>query len=276
MKFSIIDGKALVEQTRKEIKEKIKELGKKPGLAVIIVGENPASKIYVKKKVEACSEVGILSEKYELPDDVSEKELFELIEKLNRNDKINGILVQLPLPEHINEDAVINAIVPEKDVDGFHPANVGRMLIGQDTFVSATPKGIIRLIESTGKEIEGKHAVVIGRSNIVGKPTAILLLQKNATVTVCHSRTKDIEEITKQADIIVVAIGKPKFLKADMVKENVIVIDVGINRVNGKLFGDVDFDEVKKKASFITPLPGGVGPMTIAMLLENTLKAAGG
>lgn len=276
MTAKIIDGKALAEQTRKEIKEKVKKLGKKPGLAVIIVGENPASQIYVKKKVEGCSEVGILSEKYELPADVPEKKLFELIEKLNRDEKINGILVQLPLPEHINEDSVINAINPEKDVDGFHPINVGRMLIGQNNFIPATPKGIIRLIESTGKEIEGKHAVVIGRSNIVGKPTAILLLQKNATVTICHSKTQNLKEITKQADIIVVAIGKPKFLKADMVKDNVVVIDVGVNRVNGKLFGDVDFEEVKKKASFITPVPGGVGPMTITMLLENTLKAAGG
>ncbi len=271
MTAKIIDGKKIAQEVRNEIKEKIKSIGKTPGLAFILVGDNPASQVYVKGKDKACKEVGIYSEVYNLKEETTEEELLELIDRLNQESKINGMIVQLPLPKHINQHLVIDAILPEKDADGFTPVNIGEMFLGRNRIVPATPKGIIKLIESTGIEIEGKHAVIVGRSNIVGKPTATLLLQKNATVTICHSKTENLTEITKQADILVVAVGKPKFLKKNMVKRGAIVIDVGINRLENKLVGDVDFDEVKEVAGYITPVPGGVGPMTIAMLLENTL-----
>jgi len=266
---TIIDGKKIAEEVLAGLKERIDKLDKKPGLAVIIVGDNKASKIYVRKKEEACAKIKIYSEKHELEESTSEEKLMELIDKLNKNDDIHGILVQLPLPEHINESNVINAISASKDVDGFHPVSIGNLFTGNNTLMPCTPKGIIKLIESTGQQIEGKNAVVIGRSNIVGKPVAMLLLQKNATVTVCHSKTENIKEITKNADIIVTAVGKPKLVTEDMVKEEAIVIDVGMNRTEEGLCGDVDFDNVKEKCSFITPVPGGVGPMTVAMLMEN-------
>lgn len=276
----IIDGKAIAQKIREEIKERVSQLDKKPGLAVVLVGENPASKVYVNMKEVACEEVGFYSEKYKLDEKESEEELLKLIGKLNNNEKIHGILVQLPLPKHINEKKITESINPEKDVDGFHPINVGNLCIGDKCFAPCTPKGIIKLIESTGVDITGKHAVVVGRSNIVGKPTAMLLLNKNATVTVCHSMTKNLAEITRQADILVVAIGCPRFIKKEMIKEGAVVIDVGVNRVEDAskdkgyyLCGDVDFEDVKEKAGYITPVPGGVGPMTIAMLLSNTLEA---
>jgi|TARA_Y100000310_G_scaffold308996_1_gene352655 methylenetetrahydrofolate dehydrogenase (NADP+)/methenyltetrahydrofolate cyclohydrolase len=269
---TIIDGKKIAEEVLLELKDKIDKLDKKPGLAVIIVGDNKASKIYVRKKEEACTKIGIYSEKHELEESTSEEKLIELIDELNNKDDIHGILVQLPLPGHINEDKVINAILPSKDVDGFHPVSIGKLFIGENRLVPCTPKGIMKLIESTGEEIEGKNAVVIGRSNIVGKPVALLLLQKNATVTVCHSKTENINEITKNADILVAAVGKPKLVTEDMVKEGAIVIDVGMNRTEEGLCGDVDFENVKEKCSFITPVPGGVGPMTVAMLMENCLE----
>lgn len=271
----IIDGKALAQKIRNEIKKEVMGLKTKPALAVIIVGVDEASRIYVASKHKACKEVGIESYNYELLENTTEKELLALIQKLNLDNKITGILVQSPLPKHIDERKVIESIDIKKDVDCFHPINVGRMVVKAeyDSILPATPKGIIRLIESTNEDISGKHAVVIGRSNIVGKPTGMLLLQKSATVTYCHSKTKDLPAITKQADILVAAIGKENMITGEMIKKGAIIIDVGINRVNGKLYGDVDFESVKEKASFITPVPGGVGPMTIAMLLENTLIA---
>jgi methylenetetrahydrofolate dehydrogenase (NADP+)/methenyltetrahydrofolate cyclohydrolase len=279
--MKLIDGKAIAQKIKDDIKKKVSSMKTKPGLAVVLVGENPASKVYVNMKEVACSEVGFYSEKYKLDEKVSEAELLELVNKLNKNDKIHGILVQLPLPKHINEAKVLETISPKKDVDGFHPVNMGNLLIGTNHLVPCTPKGALKLIESTGEKIEGKHAVVIGRSNIVGKPIAQLLLQKNATVTICHSKTKNLPEVCSQADIIVAAIGRPKMITKDYVKKGVIVIDVGINRIEDKtkpkgyyLCGDVDFDNVKDKCSFITPVPGGVGPMTIAMLMRNTLIAA--
>jgi methylenetetrahydrofolate dehydrogenase (NADP+) / methenyltetrahydrofolate cyclohydrolase len=268
----IIDGKKEAARIREEIKGKVEAMEKKPGLAVVIVGNDPASQIYVSGKEKACREAGLYSERHNLPENAREEDLMALIGKLNSDDRIHGILVQLPLPMHLSEEKVINSISPMKDVDGFHIINAGSLMIGKNAIIPCTPKGIIHLIESTGESIEGKDAVVIGRSNIVGKPVAMLLMQKNATVTICHSRTKDLKGKLLAADIIVAAIGKPNFVKGDMIKKGAIVIDVGINRLDGKLVGDVDFESSKDKASFITPVPGGVGPMTIAMLLENTLE----
>ena len=245
-------------------------------LAVIQVGNDPASTVYVGNKKKACEYIGIHSLAYELPEKTSEKELLELVEKLNKDDEVHGILVQLPLPEHIDEDKVIRKISPKKDVDGFHPQSVGALSIGQAGFVSCTPAGIVQLLKRSGVETEGKECVIVGRSNIVGKPMALLMLRENATVTVCHSRTKNLKEVTKRADILIVAIGKPKFITADYVKEGAVVIDVGIHRnENNKLCGDVDFDSVAPLASAITPVPGGVGPMTIAMLMNNCVEAKG-
>ncbi len=273
MTAKLIDGKKIAEKLRNELKEKVAKLKEKPGLAVVLVGDNPASKIYVSMKEKKCKELGFYSKKIILPENTEEIKLLTLIDELNQDKKIHGMLVQLPLPKQINEQLIIDAILPHKDADGFNPINMGNMLTGNNFIIPATPKGIMKLIESTGVNLEGKHAVVVGRSNIVGKPISILLQQKNCTVTMCHSRTKPLEEYTKQADILVAAIGKPRMITKDMVKKGAIVIDVGTNRLeNGKLCGDVDFDEVKKVASYITPVPGGVGPMTIACLLENTLE----
>lgn len=273
----IIDGKKVSNEIKEELKEKVtkfKNEGKEITLAVVLVGNDPASKIYVKNKQKACEYVGINSKTYKLAETTSEEELLQLIKELNDNQGINGILVQLPLPSHINEELVINNISPLKDVDGFHPVNVGKLSIGQDGFVSCTPAGIIQLLKRYNIEIEGKNCVVIGRSNIVGKPMAMLLLRENATVTVCHSRTKNLKEITKQGDILVAAIGKANFIDKDHIKEGAVIIDVGMNRDdNNKLCGDVDFDAVKDHVKAITPVPGGVGPMTIAMLLYNCVKS---
>lgn len=275
---TLIDGKRISKEIKDELKEKVAALkaqGKEIGMAVIQVGNDPASTVYVGNKKKACEYIGIRSESYELPEETTEAELIELIEKLNNDDKIHGILVQLPVPKHINEDNVIKAISPKKDVDGFHPQSVGALSIGQPGFVSCTPAGIIQLLKRSGIEIEGKECVVIGRSNIVGKPMALLLLRENGTVTVTHSRTKNLKEVCKRADILVVAIGKPKMIDASYVKEGAVVIDVGIHRnENNKLCGDVDFESVEPVASAITPVPGGVGPMTIAMLMNNCVEAA--
>lgn len=273
----IIDGKVISTAVKERVKAGVAELksrGITVGLAVIIVGEDPASKIYVANKKKACEALGIISEEYALPASTTEEELLKLVDELNRKKSINGILCQLPLPSHLDEKLIINSILPEKDVDAFHPANVGRIMIGDFDFVPCTPAGIMEMLAYENIDPEGKSCVVIGRSNIVGKPMAMLLLHKNGTVTVCHSRTKNLKEICSKADILVAAVGKAKFVTADMVKEGAVVIDVGMNRVDGKLYGDVDFDEVSKKASAITPVPGGVGPMTIAMLMQNTLTAA--
>lgn len=276
---NIIDGKKVAEEVKKEVAQEVKKLkeerGIVPGLAAVLVGDNPASQIYVRNKRRACEEVHIYSEEYRLPEETPESELLSLIERLNRDNKIHGILVQLPLPKHINETRILRTVSPLKDIDGFHPENVGLLVEGNPRFIPCTPHGIIRLLEHYGIEIQGKEAVVVGRSNIVGKPAAILLLHRHATVTVCHSRTRELKEVTRRADILVAAIGRERFIKEDMVKENVVVIDVGINRLpDGKLVGDVDFENVSRKASYITPVPGGVGPMTIAMLLWNTLQSA--
>ena len=274
----IIDGKLVAQEVKAKVSKKVKELqenGITPGLAVIIIGNNQASRIYVNNKKKACAEISIYSKEYALPNTTSQKELIELISKLNNDDSINGILVQLPLPNHINEKAVIEAIDPLKDVDAFHEINVGKIMIGEYDLLPCTPAGIIELLNSQNIEIEGKHCVVVGRSNIVGKPMAMLLLHRNGTVTICHSKTKNLKEICKNADILIAAVGKAKFITSDMVKKDAVVIDVGMNKdENGKLCGDVDFDNVKKIASYITPVPGGVGPMTIAMLMKNTVTAA--
>ncbi len=271
----IIDGKAISAKVRAELRERTEKMTVKPGLAVVIVGKDPASKVYVRNKAKACGEIGFYSEVHELPESTSSEELLALIGKLNADEKIDGILVQLPLPKHLDEKTVINAIRPDKDVDAFHPANVGRIMIGDYDFLPCTPAGVMRLLEESGIEVSGKHCVVVGRSNIVGKPQAMLLLQKNGTVTICHSRTKDLKEECRRADILVVAIGKAKFINAEYIKPGAAVIDVGMDRdENGKLCGDVDFESVKEVAGAITPVPGGVGPMTIAMLMQNTLKAA--
>ncbi len=278
MTGKLIDGKAIGQEIRDEIKERVtalKEHGCQPGLVVVLVGDNQASRTYVRNKQKSSSEVGMKSELIELPVTVSEKDLLDQVARLNNDDSIHGILVQLPLPDHIDENLVIRAIDPTKDVDGFHPENVGKMIIGQNAFLSCTPYGIIKLLERTGTEISGKHAVIVGRSNIVGKPMGQLLLQRDATVTYCHSKTNDLASFTKQADILIVAIGKTKFITDEHIKEGAVVIDVGMNRdENGKLCGDVDFETAKTKASAITPVPGGVGPMTITMLLKNTLHSA--
>ena len=273
-----IDGKAfsqvILEKIREEHNQLKEKYGKQVGLAVVIVGNNPASQVYVRNKMKACENVGFYSENIELDENISEKELLQEIDKLNKNDRINGILVQLPLPSHINELKIIDSISPEKDVDGFHVANIGKMVIGDETgFLSCTPYGIMQLLEEYKIEIAGKDAVIIGRSNIVGKPMALMLIQKGATVQVCNSRTKDLRKKLNDADIIIVAAGVPKLLKKEDVKEGAVVIDVGINRVDGKICGDVDYEEVAEKASYITPVPGGVGPMTIASLIKNTFKS---
>ena len=275
----IIDGKAISLEVRSEIAAKTREMiestGVQPGLAVIIVGTDPASQVYVRNKRRACDEVGFYSEAYELPEETTQKELEELVERLNGDEKIHGILVQLPLPKHLDEEKILLKISPDKDVDAFHPYNVGRIMIGNHEFLPCTPAGVMELIHRSGIEVSGKECVIVGRSNIVGKPMAMLLLQDNGTVTICHSRTKNLAEVTRRADILVAAIGKADFFTADMVKPGAVVIDVGINRrADGKLTGDVDFESVSKVASYITPVPGGAGPMTITMLMQNTLKAA--
>lgn len=276
--MALIDGKAVSLQVKQQVKQecdKLKAKGVTPGLAVIIVGDDPASQVYVRNKERACEECGFYSVKYALDADTTQDELNALIDKLNKDEKINGILCQLPLPKHLDDKEVINRIDPIKDVDAFHPVNVGAIMIGDYNFLPCTPAGVMELIHSTGVDVTGKKAVVIGRSNIVGKPMAMLLLHENATVEITHSKTLDLKSITKEADILVAAIGREKFVTADMVKNGAIVIDVGMNRdENGKLCGDVDFENVKDKCSFITPVPGGVGPMTISMLMRNTLTAA--
>ncbi len=289
MPAQVLDGKRIAQEIREEIKKEVLELKEKhgvvPGLVTILVGENPASVSYVTAKQRTAHELGFYSVQENLPENVSEDELLKLIDKYNRDEKIHGILVQLPLPKHINERKVLYAIDPRKDVDGFHPVNVGKLVIGEPCFIPCTPYGILILLSKTGIPVDGADVVVIGRSNIVGKPIANLLMQKrkpvgNATVTVCHTGTKDIASHSRRADILIVAAGVPKFVTADMVKEGAVVIDVGVNRVGttpdgkAKLCGDVDFDAVKEKASFITPVPGGVGPMTITMLMKNTLESA--
>lgn len=276
--MALIDGKAVSLQVKQQVKQecdKLKTKGVTPGLAVIIVGDDPASQVYVRNKEKACEECGFYSVKYALDADTTQSELNALIDKLNNDEKINGILCQLPLPKHLDDKEVINRIDPIKDVDAFHPVNVGAIMIGDYNFLPCTPAGVMELIHSTGVDVTGKKAVVIGRSNIVGKPMAMLLLHENATVEITHSKTLDLKSISKEADILVAAIGRAKFVTADMVKNGAIVIDVGMNRdENGKLCGDVDFENVKDKCSFITPVPGGVGPMTISMLMRNTLTAA--
>ena len=273
----LIDGKLISQQIRDELKEKVANLkkeGKEICLAVIQVGNDPASTVYVGNKKKACEYIGIKSLAYEVPEETTEEELLSIIDKLNKDDSVHGILVQLPVPKHINEEKIINAISPSKDVDGFHPASVGALSIGQKGFVSCTPAGVIQLLKRSNIEIAGKECVVIGRSNIVGKPMSMLLLRENGTVTICHSRTKDLKEVCKRADILVVAIGKPRMIDASYVKEGATVIDVGIHRdENNKLCGDVDFASVEPVAGAITPVPGGVGPMTIAMLMNNCVEA---
>ena len=275
---TIIDGKELAKHIREELKEEVKELKNAeihPKLAVIMVGDDPASKVYVRNKSKACEDVGIEYEEHLLSSKTTREELLELIEKLNNDETVHGILVQSPLPEGLDANEAFRTILPKKDVDGFHPVNVGKLSLNQDCFVSCTPYGIIKMLEAYNVPIEGANAVIIGRSNIVGQPLAQCLLNKNATVTICHSKTKNLKEITKKADILIAAIGKSKFVTEDMVKENATVIDVGINRnEEGKLVGDTDFENIKEKVSFITPVPGGVGPMTIAMLMYNVVKAA--
>lgn len=273
----IIDGKKISNEIKEELKDKVLSL-KKDGveitLAVIQVGNDPASSVYVGNKKKACEYIGIKSLSYELPEETKEEELLKLVEELNKDKKVNGILVQLPLPKHIHEDKIIETISPLKDVDGFHPQSVGRLSIGQKGFVSCTPAGIIQLLKRSGTSIEGKECVVIGRSNIVGKPMSMLLLKENGTVTVCHSKTKNLKEVAKRGDILIAAIGKPKFINKEYIKEGAVVIDVGIHRdENNKLCGDVDFDDVVDHVSAITPVPGGVGPMTIAMLMHNCVDS---
>ncbi len=275
---AVIDGKAISAKVKSEVRqetEALKAKGISIGLAVVIVGDNPASRVYVNNKKKACAEVGFESFEYALPEETTQEELLALVDKLNKDDTVNGILVQLPLPKQIDEKAVINAILPEKDVDAFHPVNVGKIMIGDFAFLPCTPAGVMELIASTGVEISGKECVVIGRSNIVGKPMAMLLLHKNGTVTICHSKTKNLAEVCSRADILVAAVGRANFVTPDMVKEGAVVIDVGMNRLeNGKLCGDVDYAACFEKAGYITPVPGGVGPMTIAMLMKNTLTSA--
>lgn len=277
MSASLIDGKALAAQIRGNLAERVLEIrsaGLVPGLAVVIVGDDPASRLYVNMKKKACDELGIYSREHALSASTTQGELLDVIRSLNGDSSIHGILVQLPLPKHLDEQAVIEAIRPGKDVDGLHPQSLGALVAGREGFVPCTPAGIIKLIKSTGAEIQGKNCVMVGRSNIVGKPTALLLLRENGTVTICHSRTVDLPAVCRQADILVAAVGKPALIKRDMVKPGAVVIDVGTNRVDGKLVGDVEFEAVREVAGYITPVPGGVGPMTIAMLIENTVKAA--
>ncbi len=274
----IIDGKVISQAVKDEVAAEVavlKSKGVTPGLAVIIVGDDPASRVYVNNKKKACEQLGMYSAEYTMPADTTEEELLSLIKDLNCDSQINGILCQLPLPKHLNEELVINTIIPEKDVDAFHPQNVGKIMLGDYDFLPCTPAGIMEMLKYENIDITGKNCVVIGRSNIVGKPMAMLLLHKNATVTICHSKTQDLAGVCRQADVLVAAVGRANFVTADMVKEGAVVIDVGINRLeNGKLCGDVNFAEVEPKASYITPVPGGVGPMTIATLMKNTLTAA--
>lgn len=276
--YTRIDGKEVSAAVRENIKNEVGTLkanGIVPGLAVIIVGSDPASRVYVNNKKKGCEQVGMNSFEYALPEETTTEELLELIEKLNKDKNVHGILCQLPVPKHIDEEKVLNAISPDKDVDAFHPVNCGKVMTGDYRFAPCTPAGMVEMLKYYNIPISGKHCVIIGRSNIVGKPMAMLMLKNNATVTVCHSRTENLTEITKQADILVAAVGRPKFVTADMVKDGAVVLDVGINRMeDGKLCGDVDFDAVCEKTSYITPVPGGVGPMTITMLLKNTLEAA--
>ncbi len=278
MTAELIDGKKISQEIRKGLEKEVAELtakGMKPGLAVILVGDNPASRTYVTSKQKSCRAIGMESVLIEYPSEVSENELLNKIRELNADDSIHGILVQLPIPPHISETKVIETISPEKDVDGFHPINIGKMMTGQDTFLPCTPFGVMEMLKYIGITPEGKHAVIIGRSNIVGKPMGQLLLNENATVTYCHSRTSDLKSFTKQADILVAAVGRAKMVKAEHIKQGAVVIDVGMNKdENGKLCGDVDFEDVKDQASYVTPVPGGVGPMTITMLLYNTVKSA--
>ena len=279
MTAKIINGKEIAAQVRAELRSEIQALKEKtgitPGLTVVLVGENPASLVYVRNKIKACEEVGINSVQHKLPETTTHEELLGLIRHLNASKDVHGILVQLPLPKQINEEEILEEISPSKDVDGFHPYNVGRLMIGNPVLQPCTPYGVMRLLDSTGVDLSGKDAVVVGRSNIVGKPMAMMLLKRNATVTVCHSKTKDLVERVKKADILVAAIGRAEFIKGEWVKEGAVVIDVGMNRtMEGRLVGDVDFEGASERASFITPVPGGVGPMTIAMLLKNTVVAA--
>ena len=276
--YQILDGKKVSQKVKDELKIKVAELkagGIEPSLAVIIVGNDSASKVYVANKEKACEYVGIRSEKFALPEETTQEELLELISELNGRKDINGILCQLPLPKHINEETILNSIAVEKDVDAFHPVNVGKIMIGNFDFLPCTPAGVMELLDDAGIDLNGKECVVIGRSNIVGKPQAMLLLHKNATVTICHSRTKDLKEVCKRADVLVVAVGRAKMVDASYIKDGAVVIDVGMDRdENGKLCGDVDFESACTKASYITPVPGGVGPMTIAMLMKNAVTAA--
>ncbi len=280
MSAIVIDGKAVAAEIREGLKLEVEafkaEFGREPGLAVVIVGDDPASRTYVNNKKKGCAELGMYSEEYALPESTTQAELVELVKKLNCDPKIDGILVQLPVPKHMDADAVISTIDPKKDVDGFHPVSVGNLFIGRPCLKSCTPAGIMELIKRSGIDLTGKHAVVVGRSNIVGKPVSILLLEKHATVTICHSRTKDLGAVCRTADVLVAAVGKAKLIKGDWIKPGAVVIDVGTNKVEGskKLVGDVDFDEAVEVAGWITPVPGGVGPMTITMLMSNTLKAA--
>ena len=273
----LIDGKKVSAEVRNRLAEETKILkektGKKPGLATVLVGDDPASAVYVRNKNKTCRELGFQSFENQLSSDTTEEQLLNLIHGLNSNPNVHGILVQLPLPDQIDSEKILQAIDPKKDVDGFHPVNVGKLVVGNALLTPCTPTGIIELLDHYGIEIAGKHAVIIGRSNIVGKPVSMLLLQRNATITICHSRTKNLDEVTRGADILIAAVGRPHFVKENMVSQGTAVIDVGINRVDGKLTGDVEFEPVSKKASYITPVPGGVGPMTIALLMENTLKA---
>ena len=275
--MGIIDGKMVASQIKKNIASEVESLrqktGETPGLAVVLVGDDPASSVYVRNKNKTCKDLGFQSFENILPANTSESTLLGLIDELNKDERVSGILVQLPLPSHISSYKILEAINPQKDVDGFHLENIGRLVTGNATFKPCTPEGIIQLLDHYKVDVEGKNAVVLGRSNIVGKPISLLLLERNATVTICHSRTKNLSAITKSADILIAAIGKPNFVTDDMVKDDVVIIDVGINRVNDKLIGDVDYQSVSKKASLITPVPGGVGPMTIAVLMANTLQA---
>lgn len=274
----LIDGKAVAEQIKKTLAQEIAIFSRatniKPGLATILVGENPASQVYIKNKIKSSQECGIESFHVHLPESITQQELLDHIHQLNTNPVVHGILVQLPLPKHINDQKIIEAILPEKDVDGFHPVNVGKLLLGQDCLMPCTPSGVMELLKTSHIPLAGQHAVVVGRSNIVGKPLAMMLLQANATVTIAHSKTKNLAELLSQAQIVVAAVGQPEFIKGHDLQQGVVVIDVGINRLQNKLVGDVEFHSAQSRASFITPVPGGVGPMTIAMLLQNTLKAA--
>ncbi len=274
MTVTLINGKKIAEKLKAELKQKIQKTGLKPKLSLILVGNDPASQVYVRKKHEACNEIGIISDQHFFPENIKEQEILDLIEKLNKDPLVSGILVQLPLPKQINVKKVVNLISPEKDVDGFHPLNIGKSELNEQSFKPCTPLGIMKLLESVKIPLQGKNVVIVGASNIVGKPLGIMLLNKNATITYCNKYTKDLKKHTKEADILIVAVGKPKLITKDMIKKNSIIIDVGTNRLeNGKLVGDVDFEEAKKIALFITPVPGGVGPMTVTCLLENTFIA---